>query len=439
MKKENKFQTILFRIAEFVDSNKYLSTIKNAFTFYIPFIIAGSLASLFNNVICNEVTGLASFDALNFLKVLSPFFTAVNYATMSIMSLVLVVLIGYLLGKENKIQPYFAAVIALVSFVSLIPQNAVGIAEDGSQVIVNALAADTFNARGLFLAMIVAILSVELLTRLMKIEKIKLSLPKGVPANIASSFNLLLPIAITIFTFGLIGYLTHELSGDYLNNLIYFILQKPLEVVVQHPAGILVLVLVSQILWVLGIHGGLVIAPIRNPLFVAALAANIAAVEAGLQPTNAVTMGYWFVFCGIGGSGTTLSLIVAIFIASKRSEHRAVAKFSLLPGLFGVSEPVVFGLPVVLNPVMAIPFVLAGMIAAALPLFATAINFIPAPVVDVPLGVPVILNALIGYQTINAVILQIIIFVICIFVYLPFVYMLNRATPSDDEEMIEAN
>jgi PTS system cellobiose-specific IIC component len=209
-----------------------------------------------------------------------------------------------------------------------------------------------------------------------------------------------------------------------------------LESVVQHPAGILVLVFVSQLLWLLGIHGGLVIAPLRNPLFVAALAANIAAVEAGLQPTNAVTFGYWFVFCGIGGAGCTLALNIAIFMGSKREEHRSVSKFSLLPGLFGVSEPLVFGLPVVLNPVMAIPFVVAGMIAAGLPLIATSIGFIPAPIVDVPVGVPIVLNALICYQTFNAVILQFIILAVCTFVYLPFVYMLNRPTA---EELVKGN
>ena len=107
-----------------------------------------------------------------------------------------------------------------------------------------------------------------------------------------------------------------------------------------------------------GYHGGLVVEPIRSPLSAAALAANIAAVEAGLEATQPLTRGLWTVFVVVGGAGLTLSLIFAILLFSKRQDHRAIAKLSLLPGICGIGEPMVFGLPLVLNPTFAIPFIL---------------------------------------------------------------------------------
>ena len=126
-------------------------------------------------------------------------------------------------------------------------------------------------------------------------------------------------------------------SGAHINEWIYQIVQAPLEAIFQSPAGIIAIVVISQLFWFLGIHGGLVISPIRNPLMAAAIAANVAAVGAGQVATQPVTYGFWLNFVVTGGAGITLSLIFAIFLFSKREDHRMIAKLSFLPGLCGIS------------------------------------------------------------------------------------------------------
>ena len=183
----------------------------------------------------------------------------------------------------------------------------------------------------------------------------------------------------------------------------------------------------------MGIHGGLVISPIRNPLIAAAIAANIAAVNAGGVATQAVTYGFWLNFIVAGGAGITLALVFAIFIFSKREDHRMIAKVAFLPGLCGISEPIVFGLPLVLNPTFAIPFIFNSGIATGIALFATKIGFMPCNTVDVPFGVPILIGPFIGHGW-QGVIVQIIIFAVCTFTWAPFVLMSNRQAKAEESK-----
>lgn len=426
----DKFADILGRVAEAVDDNKYLNCIKNAFTFYMPFVIIGSFASLFKTA--------AGFDSFSFLKSLQPAFAAINFATMSTMSLVIVFLLGMLLAKKNKQPEYLAGIVAIMSYIAIVPQSLTAVVEGAESLVSNVLPASSMNAQGLFVGMFVAILSVELFSKLMSFEKLQIKMPPSVPAAISKSFNTLIPLTIVLFVFGIAGSLFVNFTGSYISEYIYIVLQKPLETIVQTPFGILVLVIVSQLLWVVGIHGGLVISPLRNPLLISALANNIEQVQAGEIATNPVTMTFWGSFIVPGGAGVTIALIIGSFLFSKRDDYKMISKLSFLPGLCGINEPITFGLPIVLNPIMAIPFVLTSVIGALIGLFATNIGFIPCSVVDVPFGVPIIANALMGYGTFNAVLVQLAIIGISLLLYIPFIKIANRQYFKELEEQEEA-
>ena len=128
-------------------------------------------------------------------------------------------------------------------------------------------------------------------------------MPPSVPSQISTSFNVLIPIFITLILFGSLGCIFKEISGVYINDWIYQVVQTPLEHVFQSPVGIIGITIFMQLFWLLGIHGGLVISPIRNPLMISALAANIASVEAGKSATQPITTGFWNVFITVGGAG----------------------------------------------------------------------------------------------------------------------------------------
>ena len=149
-------------------------------------------------------------------------------------------------------------------------------------------------------------------------------------------------------------------------------------------------------------------------------------------------MTFWGSFIVPGGAGVTIALIIGSFLFSKRDDYKMISKLSFLPGLCGINEPITFGLPIVLNPIMAIPFVLSSVIGALIGLFATNIGFIPCSVVDVPFGVPIIANALMGYGTFNAVVVQLAIIGIALLLYIPFIKIANRQYFKELEEQEEA-
>lgn len=417
-----KLEDGLMIVAEKVDDNKYLAAIKNAFTTFMPFIIVGSFASLFNTLLCSTSTGLAAF--IPQLAQLSPAFTAINFATLSVMALPITFLIGVELARRNKVPEYINAIVCLVAYICVIPQT-VSVVVEGLQGVAAGLPGAAIGAQGLFVGMIVAVLISELFSALMKIDKIKIKMPPSVPAAIAQSFNTLIPILISLIVASVAGTLFHIATGSYLNDWIYAALQAPLEIIFQSPVGAIALFTIAQVFWFLGVHGNMIITPIRNPMIASAIAANVAAAAAGQVPNQPITYGSLVSFIVVGGAGLVLSLIVALLLFSKRDDEKAVARLGLIPALFGISEPVVFGLPLVLNVKYAIPFILNGGIATGLLLLFTNIGFLPCNVVDVPFGFPIIVSAFVGHGW-QGVVVQLIILAVGTLVYTPFVLLSNK-------------
>ena len=420
---KDKLQNVLLSISSKVETNKYLGSIKEAFTMFVPFIIVGSFGSMLN-ILVSGANGLAQW--IPWLSNLSPAFTAINFVTISCMSLPIAFLIGYKLAEKENLPQLESGLIGLLSYLAVCP-NTISTVVEGlkNPVVVNGLGAGVIGAQGLFVSMIMSMVAVKFFGLLTNIDAIKIKMPDSVPTGIARSFNILIPIFIIITAFSVGGCLFNTFTGNYLNVWIYNIIQLPLQALANTTGGILVLALVNQLFWFLGIHGGMVIEGVRGPLSAAGLAENISAVQAGGVATNILTRGFWTSFVVVGGGGITLSLLIAIFIFSKREDHKSIAKFSLIPGICGINEPVVFGLPLVLNPIFAIPFILNSVIAAFIAVVATNIGFLTCGVLDCPPGLPVFVTGFISYG-IHGIIVQAIILIVTFIIWVPFVLMSNK-------------
>mgnify|MGYP000709652580 FL=1 len=420
---KDKLQNVLLSISSKVETNKYLGSIKEAFTMFVPFIIVGSFGSMLN-ILVSGANGLAQW--VPWLSNLSPAFTAINFVTISCMSLPIAFLIGYKLAEKENLPQLESGLIGLLSYLAVCP-NTISTVVEGLKdpVVVNGLGAGVIGAQGLFVSMIMSMVAVKFFGLLTNIDAIKIKMPDSVPTGIARSFNILIPIFIIITAFSVGGCLFNTFTGNYLNVWIYNIIQLPLQALANTTGGILVLALVNQLFWFLGIHGGMVIEGVRGPLSAAGLAENISAVQAGGVATNILTRGFWTSFVVVGGGGITLSLLIAIFIFSKREDHKSIAKFSLIPGICGINEPVVFGLPLVLNPIFAIPFILNSVIAAFIAVVATNIGFLTCGVLDCPPGLPVFVTGFISYG-IHGIIVQAIILIVTFIIWVPFVLMSNK-------------
>ena len=420
---KDKLQNVLLSISSKVETNKYLGSIKEAFTMFVPFIIVGSFGSMLN-ILVSGANGLAQW--VPWLSNLSPAFTAINFVTISCMSLPIAFLIGYKLAEKENLPQLESGLIGLLSYLAVCP-NTISTVVEGLKdpVVVNGLGAGVIGAQGLFVSMIMSMVAVKFFGLLTNIDAFKIKMPDSVPTGIARSFNILIPIFIIITAFSVGGCLFNTFTGNYLNVWIYNIIQLPLQALANTTGGILVLALVNQLFWFLGIHGGMVIEGVRGPLSAAGLAENISAVQAGGVATNILTRGFWTSFVVVGGGGITLSLLIAIFIFSKREDHKSIAKFSLIPGICGINEPVVFGLPLVLNPIFAIPFILNSVIAAFIAVVATNIGFLTCGVLDCPPGLPVFVTGFISYG-IHGIIVQAIILIVKFIIWVPFVLMSNK-------------
>lgn len=420
---KDKLQNVLLSISAKVESNKYLGSIKEAFTMFVPFIIVGSFGSMLNILVAGA-NGLAKW--VPWLSKLSPAFTTINFVTISCMSLPIAFLIGYKLAEKEQVPQLESGLIGLLSYLAVC-SNTISTVVEGLKdpVVSSGLGSGVIGAQGLFVSMIMSILAVKLFKVLTNIDAIKIKMPDSVPTGIARSFNILIPIFIIITVFSVAGCLFNAYTGNYINVWIYNIIQVPLQALANTTVGIVILSLVNQIFWFLGIHGGMVIEGVRGPLSAAGIAENISAVQAGGVATNILTRGFWTSFVVVGGGGITLSLLIAIFIFSKREDHKSIAKFSLIPGICGINEPVVFGLPLVLNPIFAIPFIINSAIAALIAIGATNIGFITCGILDCPPGLPVFITGFVSYGF-NGIIVQAIILAVTFVIWIPFVLLSNK-------------
>ncbi len=424
----DKAVNTLNKVAEKVNSLKYIIAIKNTFAGLLPVIITGAFATLFSSVIFDAENGLAQISALSFLENLKPISSTISYFTLNFLTVYVVFLLGIELAKLNNLKGVFPGIIAVMSYLTMNPTFFELIQEDGSSILVNnVLARQYTDPKGLFLGMFVAILSIELYHWLTKQEKLKIKLPDSVPATVSNSFSSLIPTIFTVAIVATLGFAIKAITGMYAFDIIYSLVQRPLEGLIQGLPGVLILMLIAQVFWVIGIHGMQMVKPIREPLLLSAIAVNTAAFEAGEAVPNIINMPFWDIYMTFGGSGATLGLLIAIFLVGKREDYRQIAKISFIPGLFNINEPLIYGLPIMLNPILAIPFILTPLVTGTIGYIATLVGFAGKAVVMVPWPVPAVINAFIATAgDIGAVITQIVCIVVAVLIYIPFVKIADR-------------
>ncbi|MBQ9155017.1 MAG: PTS sugar transporter subunit IIC [Solobacterium sp.] len=425
MKFSDRLMTGIMNTAGKVNDNKIIQSIMDSFVVLNPFIILASIATLFTSLICSPKAGLATVHGFEFLVNFNPMFSGIYYGCMNLIALLLAHNMAYNMAKRSGVEPHFGGLLGLVAYVCM---NSTNIAVQGQEgVFAVGLSQDVTGSLGMFYAMVIAVLTIMLYSRLNKVEAFKIKMPDGVPANVGKAFSSLIPTCLTILILAAVRFAYKSLTGSELSNLIYNVLQAPLGSLMQTPFGFIGIALFAGVFWILGIHGTAMTSAFTRPLFLAALTKNIELVNAGLAPTEIVTKPFNVLFGGLGGFGCTLGLIVAILLVSKREDERAIAKIALPAGIFEINEPIIFGLPIVMNPIYAIPFILAPVLGTVIGFVATKVGLMPYTYIDVPWVTPPFINAFLASGgSIMAAVVQFIAFAAIVLLYMPFVYISNR-------------
>lgn len=423
MKKfSEKLAEVLGPIASKFSSQRHLVAIRDGFVTVMPLVIIASFFVLINNVLLDSTNGMlrdfGNFDTYKDIGV------SVYYGTLGFLSIFLAFGVSYRLAKYyemDEVGTSFVAVAALVALMPTVVTNADGVSFAG-------VFSETYTSpTGLFVSIIVAILATEFLRVLNNVKALKIRMPEAVPPSVAKSFNLLIPTCVVLSVFAIVGYLIVQLVGLNIYEIITNVIQTPIKALFQGLPGIIIVVFLQSLLWSFGLHGSFVLSPITEPTLLTAIQDNITAYQAHAEIPNIVTKPFLDAFTFGGGAGFTIGLVIAILIFAKREDYKSIGKLSALPSVFNINEPLMFGLPVVLNPIFTIPLILAPIINLIIAYWATAAGLVSKTVALVPWTTPPVIS---GYLATGgdwrAAVLSIILIVVSVFVYAPFVIAANK-------------
>ena len=395
-------------IAGKLGSQRHISALRDGFLVAMPFIIVGSFILIFANPpFAADTTNAFGRLWLDFVAEHRATIVMPWTMSMGIMSLFITMGVAYSLAKSYKMDPIGASALSVMTFLL------VAAPEKGW-----ALPLNHFGGTGIFTALLAAYYSVEL-TRFLKERNITIRMPEQVPPAIAASFALLIPV-LTIF---LTAYPVSLLLQSTLDMQIpeaVMMLFSPLVSASNSLPAIIGALLLCQLLWFAGIHGANIVVGILSPIFLANIAANATAYAAGEPLPNLFTQAFWDFYIFIGGAGATLALVI-LMCFSKATHLRSVGRMSALPGLFQINEPVMFGAPVVMNPTLFVPFVLAPVVNAVIAYVTVSTGFVDKAIAVTPWTTPALIGAAWGAGwAFKASILTAILMVLDVLIYLPF-------------------
>jgi cellobiose PTS system EIIC component len=414
-------------VAGRIGGQRHLVAIRDGFATITPIIMAGAFAVLFNNL------GFEWYQ--NLLNSLLPvgwksWGGNVWSGSFAIMSILIVFTVSYHLARSYDKDGLAAGVVGVAASMILYATT-----PDG------ALPYTFLGAQGLFIALIVALVSTEIFVKLIGNPRLVIKMPNGVPPAVTKSFAaLILSIIILAIAAG-IKQLFITISIPDMHQALFFTLQKPLQGIAGSLGGVLIIILVSQVLWFFGLHGSNILAPIINALLLPLLLANTEAIKSGLQPENILNSQFLDSYVNMGGSGATIGLIIAIYMLGKKSgvQQKTIANLGVGPGCFNINEPVIFGMPLVLNPMYFIPFILAPMVSAIIAYVLTYIGFVPKVSIMATWTTPPILGALISTNSVMGAVTALICLVTSVLIYIPFVYMAGRQEVAEERAALEVN
>ncbi|KLE14746.1 PTS transporter subunit EIIC [Clostridium sp. C8] len=422
----NKIEEIFLPIANKLASNKYLSAIRDGFVAILPIMIAGSFFILINNVFIGENGFTNKLFGMPFTK-LTELGASIVPATMSIMAILLTFTTSKSLAEHYKSETSITPSIAVVVLFILMPINFDG--NLGIEYI------NTYytGAAAMFMAFISAIATVEIIRGLSNIDALIIKMPDSVPPSISRSFNKLIPVIITLLIFGTLKMFTNYFELP-LNDLIFKSIQTPFTNVVNSTFGLGVIYLLYMLLWGLGIHSAFIFNPILEPIYLVSLTQNAEAASAGQALQGIMTKPFLDSVAFMGGAGNMIALIIAIFIISRREDYKKIAKIGFIPALFNISEPIMFGLPVVMNPILIIPMILSTFVGLAIGTLTTSLGVMAHTYILVPWTTPPVLSAFFatGGHIVSALI-AVIILIISVLIYMPFVAITNKQRMIDND------
>ncbi|HEM3599171.1 TPA: PTS cellobiose transporter subunit IIC [Streptococcus suis] len=420
---------------------KFVRAITAAGMASIPFTIVGSMFLVFNILpLTFSHPAFVEFFNNTFAK-FSDLYMLANGATMGILALYFNLALGYeftkIYAEEEglNLSPLNGALLSMFAFFMTLPQlvfqeGAISLVNDAEAAIVNGWAiggsgVNRLGSVGIFTAIIMAVLAVQLY-RLCVAKNWVVKMPDSVPEGVSRGFTALIPAFVVAFAVLIINGIFVGLGTD-----IFQVVAIPFGFVANITnswLGLMVIYFLVQSLWIVGIHGANIIFAFVTPIALVNMAANNEGANIPLADE------FSNMFVTMGGSGATLGLIIYLAYMSKAEQLKMLGRASIAPAIFNINEPIIFGLPIIYNPALAIPFFLAPMASATVGYFAIKLGLCNPVVAQMPWPSPAGIGAFIGTGgDWRAAVVALVCAFVAFLVYLPFIRMYDEKLYKEEQ------
>ncbi|MCR1944608.1 PTS sugar transporter subunit IIC [Enterococcus gallinarum] len=415
----NTFKNKVLAGAIKVQNNVYMKAISNAMMGLMPIMMISSIASLINAIDIGNTQQI--MDQIGLKSLL----TQINAMTIDVISVYVAFLVGYKLAEHLNADQLNAGIMSLVSFLILSP---IATFEE-----TKVIEFSTLGSSGMFVAMFGGILGARIY--ILCVEKnLTIKMPDSVPPIVNKSFAAIVPGVIVSTIMGIIYVVIAATPYRTLTDMIYTWVQAPLTLLGANVFACMIIVAFIEFLWFFGIHGVLAVYPVLMLVFYQPMLDNLAAYSAGQPLPHLFTIG--FILNNRGARSFAVALL-AIF-SCKSEQLKAVGKIGLIPSMFGISEPIKFGIPQVMNIRMLIPLMVTPAVSVLSAYLLTIVGFMPYHNgVNIPTGFPIIFGGFLtnGWQGIIAQLIQ---FVLCVLIYIPFMHWQDKAALAEEGKIAQA-
>lgn len=422
---QDKLMDKMLPISTKIAENRYLIAVRDGCMLAFPPTMFASIAIIIQNL--PTTFGFADYLPAAVLEFLNNFFGPVANATMNISTLFVVFGIAYNLAKNYGESQLYAGAISISSFLMLVPLTS---NDSGTFIPLS-----KFGAEGMFVGMIVSILATEIFCRIEN-KDIKIKMPSAVPPAIAKSFETIIPGAAALLIMNIIRFIFVYTPWGNAVDFVYQCLQTPLQGIGASLPAIILVVALTQVFWWFGIHGTIVVNSVVEPIYNALSLENFSAYSNNLELPNVLTSTFKGVFvdCGL-----ILGIALACIIFIARSKRlKTTMRLLAAPAAFNISEPLTFGLPIVLNPTIIIPWILAPVTMVIISYFAISTGIVPKTNgATIVWSTPVFISGILATGSIRGGLLQIVNVIVGVCIWYPFLKLLDKQYLNDESSVQE--
>lgn len=349
---------------EKVGQNPYMKSITSGMMHSLPVTIIGSIASILMNLPIKAWTDFVQTSNL------STIFDLAVQVTTNMLSIYIVFFVTKAMTEKisQGLDGTNSAIVAIIAFFILTPLQL----NEGAMGPVKTLPFDWLGAKGIFTALVVALI-VSKVYQLAEKYRWTIKMPDSVPPMVTSTFEGLIPGVIASMLILIISWLFSLTSFESLHQFIYTNIQTPLQGLGTNIWSLVLASIISQILWFFGIHGTSILLPILLPLLLPLDAENLAAYAAGQPLPNITGFAFFMIYTS---TGMAMGLVIMMLFA-KSKQYKTLGRLSIVPAICGITEPVIFGTPLVLNFKFFVPFVFSNSVALLIAYFSTSVGLVP--------------------------------------------------------------